>query len=80
MAEAADAEVWTVATLWASTQEGDLSATGGTSETFPTWTEARTRALRLTCLNGARAVKVVNPDGDVHANWDRWSNRWHEPR
>ncbi len=75
-----ESETWTVATLWTAAYEGDPAAQEGTRETFPTWDMARSNALSLTCLKGTWAVKVLNADGDVIANWDRWSNLWREPR
>lgn len=65
-------EVWAVRVLWDDGSD--------TTSDHRTWPEARKDALQLSCLRGVKAVKVVDPHGDVYANYDRWSNRWHEPR
>ncbi len=75
----ADPTTWTVHTLWWPTPN-ESAVEPDTKQTYPDWPEARKDALKLTCLAGTRAVKVLDPWGDVYAHWDYWSNRWHEPR
>lgn len=72
------AKPYTITTHWHPGKRHDLNEP--VTDTAPDWPTARTMALRLTTLRATAAVVVHDPDGELIANWDVYSNLWREPR
>lgn len=69
---------YTITTHWHPGKRHDLNEP--VTDTAPDWPTARTMALKLTTLRATAAVVVHDPDGELIANWDVYSNLWREPR
>lgn len=70
---------WTVRTWWLGIpgEPVDDEVHPVTERPHETWEPARKQALNLCCCRGSVAVVVYDPDGDVFAHWDRFSNIAH---
>lgn len=69
---------YTITVHWRTSKHTDLDEP--VTDTASDWATARTMGRKLTTLRAAVAVVIRDPDGELIANWDAYSNLWREPR